>query len=79
MQGDWRGAMKRYWHDIPCLLVSCGHPDYLYDAPRMPCVVNAYTATPPQQAAVLKKLLGQEAFEGHSPVDAFCGQEDARY
>lgn len=79
LQGNWRTGMQRYWHQIPCLLVSFGHPYYLYDAPRMPCVVNAYTATPPMQRAVVRKLLGDEAFTVCSPVDAFCGQEDARY
>jgi len=83
---DWRKlhgpmwhAMRRTWHDIPHVLVSLGHPYYLHDAPRMPCVVNAYTSTDLTQQAVVRKLLGQEPFEGVSPVDAFCGHEDARY
>jgi beta-N-acetylhexosaminidase len=71
--------MRRYWHDIPCALVSFGQPYYLYDAPRMPCVVNAYTAASPVQHAVVRKLLGAEAFTGVSPVDAFCGLPDAAY
>jgi hypothetical protein len=29
--------------DISTLLVSFGHPSYLYDAPRLPTVVNAYS------------------------------------
>jgi beta-N-acetylhexosaminidase len=79
LHGDWRGAMQRYWHQIPCMLVSFGHPYYLYDAPRMPCLINAYTATLPVQQAVVRKMLGDEAFVGQHPVDAFCGLEDARY
>jgi hypothetical protein len=27
----------------------------------------------------VRKLLGEEAFTGISPVDAFCGQPDAAY
>ena len=79
IQGDWKSAMLRYWHTLPCVLVSFGHPYYLYDAPRMPCVINAYTATALTQQAVVDKLLGEEPFEGVSPVDAFCGLPDARY
>ena len=59
--------------------MSLGQPYYLYDAPRMPCVVNAYTAIEPVQRAVLAKLLGEQPFTGLSPVDATCGQPDALY
>jgi beta-N-acetylhexosaminidase len=79
VHGDWRMSMRRFWHGIPCALVSFGQPYYLYDAPRMPCVVNAYTAASPVQHAVVRKLLGEEAFTGISPVDAFCGLPDAAW
>jgi beta-N-acetylhexosaminidase len=79
VHGDWRGGMRRYWHDLPCALVSFGHPYYLYDAPRMPCVINAYTAIEPVQHALVRKLLGEEPFTGQQPVDAFCGLPDARF
>ncbi len=77
--GPVERAMTRDWHEIPTLLVSFGQPYYLYDAPRMPCVVNAYTATEPVQRAVVRKLMGDEPFTGVSPVDAFCGLPDALY
>ena len=74
-----RTSMRRYWQDLPCAMVSFGHPYYLYDAPRMPCMVNAYTAIEPVQRAVLRKLLGEEPFTASSPVDATCGLPDALY
>jgi beta-N-acetylhexosaminidase len=83
---DWRRlhgpiwhAMRRYWHELPTALISMGHPYYLNEAPRMPCVINAYTAIQPVQEALVRKLLGEEPFVGTHPVDAFCGHEDARY
>lgn len=83
---DWRRlhgpiwhAMRRYWHELPTAMVSLGHPYYLNEAPRMPCVINAYTAIQPVQEALVRKLLGEEPFLGTHPVDAFCGHEDARY
>ena len=41
--------------------------------------INAYTWLPEVQRAVARKLVCEETFEGASPVDAFCGQEAARY
>lgn len=72
-------AMARWWHHLPCVLVSLGHPYYLYDAPRMPCVVNAYCTLPAVQRAVVQRLLGHAPFTGSSPVDPFCSLEDARH
>jgi beta-N-acetylhexosaminidase len=83
---DWRRlhgpmwhAMRRYWHELPTVLVSMGHPYYLNEAPRMPCVINAYSAIEPVQQALVRKLLGEEEFVGLHPVDAFCGHEDAHH
>ena len=72
-------GMTRYWNHIPTVMISFGHMYYLYDAPACPTYINAYTWLPEVQLAVVRKLMGEEAFEGVSPVDAFCGQEAARY
>ena len=72
-------SMERYWHDIPTVMVSFGHPYCLFDAPRVPTYINAYTTVEAAQAAVVKKLLGEEPFTGESPVDPFCGLPDAMY
>ena len=79
LQGPMWLAMRRYWHEIPNVLISMGHPYYLNEAPRMPCVINAYSAIEPVQQALVRKLLGEEDFVGIHPVDAFCGHEDARH
>jgi beta-N-acetylhexosaminidase len=71
--------MSRYWHDMPTVMVSFGHPYYLYDAPRVPCYINAYSSTASSQLAVLERLIGNAPFTGVSPVDAFAGAPDARY
>jgi beta-N-acetylhexosaminidase len=83
---DWKteqhggmNMMSRYWHDIPTIMLSFGHPYYLYDAPRVPCYINAYSSTSDSQLAVLERLVGNAPFEGVSPVDAFAGAPDARY
>lgn len=77
--GGFEPAMQRIWHDVPTALVSFGYPYLLYDAPRMPCVINAYTALPSMQQAVVDGLVGKIRFNRTSPVDPFCGLEDARW
>jgi len=77
--GGFQAAMARHWHEIPTLMISFGYPYYLYDAPRAPAYVNAYATMPSMQRAVVECLLGRAPWNAHSPVDAFCGQPDARY
>lgn len=79
LQPGITNVMTRYWHDIPTLLVSFGHPYYLIDAPRMPCVVNAYSPVEAVQIATAERLTGNAPFKGVSPVDAFAGMPDARF
>ncbi len=79
LTGGMFGAMQRHWHQVPTALISFGYPYYLYDAPRMPCVVNAYATMDSMQRAVLDCLLGRAPFQGVSPVDPFCGLPDAVY
>ncbi|MBT9385132.1 glycoside hydrolase family 3 protein [Pseudooceanicola sp. CBS1P-1] len=79
LTGQFLRAMERPWHDVPCALISFGYPYYLYDAPRMPCVINAYATMDSMQAAVLEALMGRADFRGRSPVDPFCGLPDAAY
>jgi beta-N-acetylhexosaminidase len=77
--GGFRGAMVRFWVEIPTVMVSFGQPYVLHDAPQVGTYVNAYTVLPPWQRAVARKLLGQEPWEGVSPVDPFCGDPSARF
>ena len=79
MAGGFERAMARHWHDVPTALISFGYPYYLYDAPRMPTVVNAFATMPSMQAAVVECLMGRAKFGKNSPVDAFCGLGDARF
>lgn len=79
LTGGMHGAMARHWHEVPTALISFGYPYYLYDAPRLPCVVNAYATMDSMQRATLDCLLGRAEFQGKNPVDPFCGQPDARF
>jgi beta-N-acetylhexosaminidase len=79
LNGDFVTAMQRYWTDVPTLLISFGYPYYLYDAPRAPTYINAYSTTDTMQRAVVEALLGNHEWNTHSPVDPFAGDEQARY
>ena len=79
LNGDFVGAMQRYWNDVPTLMISFGYPYYLYDAPRAPTYINAYCTTETMQRAVVEALLGNHPWNRHSPVDPFAGDEQARY
>jgi len=79
LHGGLIQAMTRFWNDVPTIMVSFGQMYYLYDAPRVPVYINAYTALPEVQQALVRKLVGEESFDGMSPVDAFCGQDAAKY
>ena len=72
-------AMERYWHDIPTLMISFGYPYMLYDAPRMPTYINAYSTLEEVQQVVVDALLGNTKWNRNNPVDPFCNLEDARY
>ncbi|AEQ51274.1 glycoside hydrolase family 3 protein [Pelagibacterium halotolerans] len=77
--GDFGASMQRHWHDIPTAIISFGYPYYLYDAPRVPTYINAYSTLDAMQAAVVDLLLGDGEFNSNSPIDPFAGLEDARY
>ena len=79
LTGSVFGAMKRYWHDVPTLMVSLGFPYYLHDAPRVPTYVNAYGSNEDLQVALVECLMGRAEFSGTSPVDPFCGSEQGKY
>ena len=79
LTGHFGKSMARHWHDIPTAMISFGYPYMLYDAPRVPTYINAYSTTETMQRAVVDALIGAIPFSGHNPVDPFCGLEDARY
>jgi len=79
LTGHFGKSMARHWHDIPTAMISFGYPYMLYDAPRVPTYINAYSTTETMQRAVVDALLGAIPFNRHNPIDPFCGLEDARY
>ncbi|WP_161980297.1 glycoside hydrolase family 3 protein [Streptococcus sp. S784/96/1] len=58
---------------LPTVFVSTANPYHLFDVPYLSTFINAYTGTPETVKAVLRKIVGHEAFEGINPVDPFCG------
>lgn len=79
LHGSNRKAMTQFPQEIPTALVSFGQPYYLFDAPQMMTCVNAYSSIEPVQRETIRRLVGEAAFTGVSPVDPFCGQEQLRW
>lgn len=79
LNGDFVTSMQRYWTDVPTVMISFGYPYYLYDAPRAPTYINAYSTTDTMQRAVVEALLGNHAWNTNSPIDPFAGDEQAKY
>lgn len=79
LHGGSRKAMHRFGHEIPTLMISLGQPYYLFDAPDMATYINAYCGLESVQRALVPRLLGREPFAGVSPVDPFCGLEQAKW
>ena len=65
--------------EIPIVFVSFENPYHLRDVPRVRTFVNAYTDSEMTADAVADALTGAEPFRGTSPVDPFCGYEDAHW
>lgn len=70
--------MPWFIKEIPVVMISFGNPYHLYDAPRIPTYINAYSNVDKNIEWVVKKLVGESEFKGISPVDAFCGRFDTR-
>ena len=75
---DWIHLMAAdapwFLRSIPTVFVSTANPYHLFDVPAISTYINAYTGNPASIDAVIRKLNGQEDFQGVSPVDPFCGQ-----
>lgn len=80
---DWIHLMAAdapwFLRSLPTVFVSTANPYHLFDLPSVSTFINAYTGNPATIAAILRKLTGQEAFSGKSPVDPFCGDLLAKY
>nr|AGU10876.1 Glycosyl hydrolase family 3 N terminal domain [uncultured organism] len=79
LHGGHRRGMTQYWRELPTVLVSFGQPYYLFDAPACRAAINAYNALGDAQVEVVRRMTGEAPFTGVSPVDPFCGQEQAQW
>lgn len=79
LHGNFPHSMERLWAYMPTVFVSLGTPYLLYHMPECRTFVNGYAAVAPVQQALVDALTGLIPFAGTSPVDAFCGLEEARW
>lgn len=67
-----------YMQSIPTLFISTENPYHLLDVPRVKTFINTYGVNDYTLPLLVRKLTGQSAFKGKSPVDPFCGKWDTR-
>ena len=79
LHGGHRKGMTQYWRELPTALISFGQPYYLFDAPTCRAAINAYNGLDEAQVEVVRRMVGEAPFTGVSPVDPFCGLEQARW
>lgn len=79
---DWIHLMAAdapwFMKSIPTVFVSTANPYHLFDIPNVSTYINAYTGNQATIDAIIRKVTGQEGFEGQSPVDPFCGRFETR-
>ena len=68
--------IPRFINEEVSVFVSLANPYHLQDVPRIRTYINAYTATRTTIRLTIEKLMGKSAFQGVSPVDAYCGLPD---
>lgn len=73
LHGRFPNSMTRMWHSMPTVMVSFGSPYHLFEAPDCPTLINAYSAVPDVQRAVVAALTGAIPATGRSPVDTSAG------
>ena len=67
-----------YVHELPSIFVSLNYTNHLIDIPMAKTFINAYAPTEPVIEHLLRKIAGEEQFEGHYEDQVFCGRWDAR-
>lgn len=79
---EWAQPMgancMHFKNDVPTIFISLENPYHLLDVPRVKTYINTYNSNDLLLEQLVKKLLGESEFKGHSPVDPFCGKWDAR-
>lgn len=65
--------------EVPTLFISLQNPYHLLDVPMVQTYINAYSNHDAVITAAVEKIVGNQGFEGVSPVDPFCGKEYLSY
>lgn len=67
------GQSPQLVNDIPTMFVSMGNPYHFVDVPMVRTIVNCYNCSNVVIGSLVDKIVGEDVFMGHSPVDPFCG------
>lgn len=65
--------------EVPTVFASLANPYHLFDVPMIQTYINCYSNNQYVVEALVKKLCGESAFKGISPIDPFCGRKELKY
>lgn len=65
--------------EVPTIFASVANPYHLFDVPMMQTYINCYSNNQYVLEELVKKLCGESAFKGISPIDPFCGRKELTY
>lgn len=67
-----------YVQEVPTVFVGLNYTNHLIDIPMAKTFINAYAPTEEVLEHLLKKVAGEEPFEGHYEDQVFCDRWDTR-
>ena len=80
---EWTNPMGMnvpiYVYDVPTIFISTENPYHMLDVPNIPTFINTYGKNQFTLKLLVDKLMGRSEFKGKSPVDPYCGLEEAKY
>lgn len=65
--------------EVPTIFASLANPYHLFDVPMIQTYINCYSNNQYVLEELVKKLCGESAFHGISPIDPFCGRKELAY
>lgn len=65
--------------EVPTIFASVANPYHLFDVPMIQTYINCYSNNQYVLEELVKKLCGESAFKGISPIDPFCGRKELTY
>lgn len=73
------GEIPWYVHELPVIVAATGQPTILADIPQARTYLNLYDGEDSTLESFVEQMMtGATSFQGHDPIDSYCGLWDTR-